>query len=103
IQKDIDEALKQSLKNAVDNLQFDLKETPSFKVSNASNTETVVTCKDNMNETMVLQQTLNPGSVEKWGGTGIDKASLILEDTLHSGFSQKKGFLKSIHTFFSKK
>lgn len=103
IQKDIDEALKQSFQHSLDNLQFDLKETPSFRVSNASDTETVVICKDSMNESMALQQTLNPGTVEKWGGAGIDKASLLLEDSLQTRDLKKKSFLKSIHTFFSKK
>lgn len=103
IQKDIDEAIKQSLEQAAERLQFDLSDSPTFKVSHSSNSETVIRCKDDMNETMVLQQTLNPGDVEKWGGTGVDKASSLLAETLQEDISKKKSFLKSIHTFFSKR
>lgn len=103
IEKDIDEAIKKSMQEAADELDFNLTSSPSFKVSSATNTETVVKRKDSMNETMVLQQTLNPGSKEEWGGTGVDKASSLLAETLNAETTQKKGFLGFIQSFFTKK
>lgn len=103
IERDIDNAIRQSLKQAADELQFDLTMKPSFKVSAHAASETVVRRKDDMNESMVLQQTLNPGSKEKWGATGVDKASLLLADTLHAESKEKMGFLEKVHHFFHKR
>ena len=103
IQKDIDDAIKKSMNEAAEELDFDLTGSPSFKVSSAADTETVVKRKDNMNETLVLQQTLNPGSKEEWGGTGVDKASSLLADTLNNETTQKKGFFGFIQSIFTKK
>jgi len=102
IEKDIDAAIKESIQHAAEELQFDLSDAPAFQVSAAAS-ETIVKRKDTMDEAMVLQQTLNPGAREKWGGTGIDKASLLLEDTLNTESSNKKGFLSFFQSFFSKK
>ena len=102
IQKDIDAAIKESIQHAAEELQFDLSDTPAFQVSAAAS-ETIVKRKDNMDEAMVLQQTLHPGAREKWGGTGIDKASLLLEDTLNTESSNKKGFFSFLQSFFTKK
>ena len=103
IQRDIDNAIKESIRQAAEDLQFDLSDAPSFRVSSDAASETIVKRKDTMNETMVLQQTLTPGAREKWGGTGIDKASLLLQDTLTTDSSHKKGFFSFFQSFFSKK
>ena len=100
IQRDIDQAIKQSLQHAADDLQFDIaSSSPKFKVSAGMNSETVVRRRDSGNEAMVLQQTLNPGSTEQWGGAGIDKAASMLADTLNSDSSYKKKFFH----FFKRK
>ncbi len=103
IQRDIENAIKQSMKQAADNLQFDLSVEPSFKVSRNAAAETVIRRKDDMNETVALQQTLNPGSKEKWGATGVDKASMLLADTLNQESSVKQGFFDKVHHLFHKK
>jgi len=103
IERDIDEAIKKSMQQAADELQFDLNDGPTFRVSAATGSETIVKRKDTMNEAMVLQQTLNPGSKEEWGGAGVDKASMLLADTLNTESSQKKGFLHFIQNIFTKK
>lgn len=103
IERDINEAIKKSLQQAADELQFTISERPAFKVSAATGSETIVKRKDSMTESMTLQQTLNPGSTEEWGGAGIDKAATLLADTLSIDSSQKKGFFHFIHDFFSKK
>jgi hypothetical protein len=100
IQRDIDNAMKQSLHKAAENLQFDLSDAPAFKVSANAAHEKVVRRKDTMNESMILQQTLNPGTKEKWGATGVDKASMLLADTLKTQPAQKKGFLYHFTRFF---
>ena len=92
IQRDIDEAIKQSLQHAADELQFDIKSKPSFKVSGGIASESVVRRRDDTNESMVLQQTLNPGSTDQWGGAGIDKAASLLANTLSNDSSYKKKF-----------
>lgn len=92
IQRDIDEAIKKSLQQAADDLQFDLSNTLPFKVSAGTSSETITKRKDTMNETKVLGQTLNPGSKEEWGGAGVDKASTLLADALNNDSSHKKGF-----------
>lgn len=103
IERDIDKAIKESMQHAADELQFNLNEGPTFKVSAAQDTETIVKRKDTMNETRALQQTLNPGSREEWGGAGVDKASTLLADTLKTESTQKKGFFGFIQNFFTKK
>lgn len=103
IERDIDEAIKKSMKQAADELQFNLDVKPSFKVSTATGSETVVKRKDAMKESNALQQTLHPGSTEEWGGAGVDKASMLLSETLKSESSQKKGFFDIIQNFFTKK
>ncbi|MFO8077396.1 MAG: hypothetical protein R6U21_01955 [Thermoplasmatota archaeon] len=100
IQRDIDNAMKQSLHKAAENLQFDLSDKPAFKVSAHASNEDVVRRKDTMNESMVLQQTLNPGTKEKWGATGVDKASMLLADTLKTKPAQKTGFFHHFTRFF---
>ena len=102
IEKDIDNAIKKSMKRAADSLQFDITGEPSFKVSATIGSESIVKRKDNMDESMVLQQTLDPGSKEEGGGEGIDKASLVLTDTLDAEKVQKKGFFSFIKNFFTR-
>ncbi len=93
IQQDIDQAIKQTLQHAADELQFEIAAKPNFKVSGGLGSESVVRRKDNTNESMVLQQTLNPGSTDQWGGAGIDKAASLLANTLNSDTSYKKKFI----------
>lgn len=103
IQRDIDQAIKKTLKQAADRLQFNLSTGPTFRVSSGSaNTETIIKRKDTMNEAMVLQQTLNPGAKEEWGGAGIDKASMLLSDTLNTDSTHKKKITNIFHNFFHK-
>ncbi|MBS3778119.1 MAG: hypothetical protein KGY50_02360 [Candidatus Thermoplasmatota archaeon] len=103
IERDIDKAVKQSMQHAADELQFNLNKGPTFKVSAAQNTESIVKRKDAMNESKALQQTLNPGFREEWGGAGVDKASTLLANTLNTESTQKKGFFHFIQNFFTKK
>ncbi len=94
IQRDIDQAIKQSLQHAADELQFDITTQPNFKVSGGVASESIVRRRDSTNESTALQQTLNPGSTEQWGGAGIDKASSLLANTLNSDTSYKKKFFR---------
>jgi len=97
IQRDIENAMKKSLEASAEQLHFDFVNTRNLKIGKHSlGSETVVRVKDDMNESLTLKDTINPGATEKWGSTGIDKASIQLAETLQ-GKPPKK------HGLFSKK
>jgi hypothetical protein len=102
IQKDIEAALKKSLEKSAEQLRFDYVDTHHLKIGkNSYGSETVVRVKDDMSEALTLKDTMNPGATEKWGGTGIEKASLQLAETLKGSNAHKQGFFS--RKFFGKK
>lgn len=85
IQRDIEEATKKSLETAVAELQFELGGISDDLVvgKNAPKIPgTIIRVKDDIDEVLSLRQTLAPGTTEKWGSVGIDKASLQLVKTI---------------------
>ena len=101
IQKDIDEAVKNSLLKAADDLQFDLIDTKKLKVGNADfGSETVVKVKDDMRESHNLNMTIHPEERENWGAPGIDKISSQLANALVESPIQKKSFFNRFVRIF---
>jgi len=95
IERDIEEAVKKSLTKAADDIQFDLVNTKTLKVGNSEfATESVVKVHDPIDESYALNQTINPGEVEEWGGTGIDKASSALAQALQDPIVQKQSWFR---------
>jgi len=93
IQRDIEEATKKSLEAAVADLQFELEDLPSgLVVGKAAPKDpgTVIRVKDDIDEVLSLRQTLAPGTTEKWGSLGIDKASMQLAKTMSQPKKKKK-------------
>lgn len=100
IQKDIDEAVQKSIEHSAEELQFDYVDTRKLKIGQMdSESESVVRVKDDMNETTVLKQTIDPGDIEEWGNMGVEKASLQLAETLNQKTSQKPGYFQRLKNF----
>ena len=97
IQQDIDKATKKSIEIAVDELRFELEETPSDILIGKSAPKTpgnIIRVKDNISEVLSLKQTLNPGATEKWGSVGIEKVSMQLAKTITQEKKKKGKFAK---------
>ena len=97
IQKDIEDATRKSAEAAVAELQFnDIQELPSdiIGVHISETPKNITRVKDKITEVKSLGQTLSPGTTEKWGSVGIDKASDALAQTLNPVKTQKKGFFE---------
>ena len=106
IQRDIDEATNKSIETAIDELQFDLEETPSDILIGKSAPKTpgnIIRVKDNISEVLSLKQTLTPGETEKWGSVGIEKASKQLAKTITQKKKKKSKFTKIKERLFKKK
>jgi hypothetical protein len=107
IQRDIEEATKKSAEAAVAELQFnDVQELPSdiIGVHISETPKNITRVKDKITEVTSLGQTLSPGTTEKWGSVGIDKASDALAKALEPAKTQKKGFFQRIkEKYFSDK
>ncbi len=106
IQRDIEEATKKSVEAAVAELHFDLEAAPSDLLIGkfvSQSPKNVTRVKDKITEVSNLKQTLSPGSTEKWGSVGIDKASMALANTMTPKTKEKKGFFERIkERFFNK-
>jgi hypothetical protein len=105
IQRDIDEATKKSLETAIGELQFEIDKTPDNLVVGkhfADNPGTIIRVKDDIDEVLNLRQTLDPGTTEKWGSLGIDKASMQLAETLAQK-KEKKSRFAGLRELISKK
>ena len=95
IQRDIEEATKKSLENAVAELQFELEGMPSDMVVGKSASKvpgTIIRVKDDIDEVLNLRQTLDHGTTEKWGSIGVDKVSMQLAETLTKEKEKKSLF-----------
>jgi len=97
IQRDIEEAMKKSINAAADRLSFEFDDSETLKISRYFDKphEKVVKVKDDMRETDLLQQAINPGVKDQWGSIGIEKASMQLAQTLN----QQKTTQKHASTF----
>ena len=99
IQRDIEEATRKSAEAAVAELQFDLDDAPSDLLIGkfvSRSPKNVIRVKDKISEVSNLRQTLSPGTTEKWGSVGIDKASMALAQTMEPKKQEKKGFFERI-------
>lgn len=103
IERDIDEAVKKSLFKAADEIEFDYVDTKKINIANmASDSESVVKVHDPMDESFKLNQTMNPGDREEWGGMGVDKVSMKLAEALEEPSYHKRSWFEIIKSFFSK-
>jgi len=104
IQRDIDEATKRAVELAAANLQFEIDSIPEnsrFDKLVMGVRGHITRVKDDITEAVALTQTIHPGSTEKWGSIGIDKASEALAKTV----TQKKeetGFFTRLKRLFSR-
>jgi len=104
IERDIDEAVKKSLVKAADNIEFNFVNTKKLKVGNSAfASESVVKVHDPITESHTLNQTINPGDREEWGGMGLDKVSMKLAEALDEPHMYKKSWFKGIKNFFRSK
>ena len=106
IQRDIDEATKKSLETAVAELQFELEELPDDMVVGKYASKTpgnIIRVKDDIDEVLSLRQTLTPGTTEKWGSLGIDKASTQLAKTISQEKIKKSRFARLKERLANKK
>lgn len=106
IQRDIEEATKKSLETAVAELQFELEELPDDMVVGKYAPKTpgnVIRVKDDIDEVLSLRQTLTPGTTEKWGSLGIDKASTQLAKTISQEKIKKSRFARLKERLANKK
>jgi hypothetical protein len=106
IQRDIEEATNQIVASAINELQFDIEERPSDVLLSKSVSKipsNVIRVKDNINEVLSLRQTLDPGSTEKWGSIGIDKASMQLAKALEAEKVKVSRFSGFKNRLFNKK
>ena len=106
IQRDIEEATNRVVASAINELQFDIEERPSDILLSKSVSKipsNVIRVKDNINEVLSLKQTLDPGSTEKWGSIGIDKASMQLAKALEAEKVKVSRFSGLKNRLFNKK
>jgi hypothetical protein len=106
IQRDIEEATKKSVEAAVAELHFDMEAAPDDLLVGKFVSKTpknVTRVKDKITEVSNLKQTLTPGTTEKWGSIGIDKASLQLANTMNPPKTKKKSIFARIKEKFSNK
>lgn len=106
IQRDIDEATKKSLETAVAELQIELEELPDDMVVGKYAPKTpgnIIRVKDDIDEVLSLRQTLTPGTTEKWGSLGIDKASTQLAKTISQEKIKKSRFARLKERLANKK
>jgi hypothetical protein len=84
IQRDIEEATRKSIEITATGLQFDVDDVGDIKLGKSSpkTCGLITRVKDDIGEIMSLRQTINPGSTDKWGSIGIDKASTQLAETM---------------------
>ncbi|KYK20381.1 hypothetical protein AYK24_03835 [Thermoplasmatales archaeon SG8-52-4] len=98
IQRDIEEATNKVVESAINELQFEIEQRPSDILMSKSVSKipgNIIRVKDDIDEVISLKQTLAPGSTEKWGSIGIDKASMQLAKALeveHKKESRFSGF-----------
>jgi hypothetical protein len=105
IQRDIEEATNRVVASAIDELQFDIEERPSDVLLSKSVSKipsNVIRVKDNINEVISLKHTLDPGSTDKWGSIGIDKASMQLAKTMEIETKKFSKFENFKNRLFSK-
>jgi len=106
IQRDIEEATKKSVEAAVAELHFDMDDAPDDLLIGKFVSKTpknITRVKDKITEVSNLKQTLTPGTTEKWGSIGIDKASLQLAKTMNPQKTKKKSIFARIKEKFSNK
>lgn len=108
IQRDIDEATRKSMELAASELQFEISnDMKNIKIGEAfyGSRGTVTRVKDDMDESLTLRQTINPGETEKWGSIGLDKASMqlikALEEKTENRFNIKVRIKKGWGKFTS--
>ena len=84
IQRDIEEATRKSIEAAASKLEFDILDTDGIKLGKSSPKIRgyVTRTKDDIGEIRNLQKTVNPGTTEKWGSIGIEKASTQLAEAV---------------------
>jgi len=107
IQRDIEEATRQSIEAAASDLQYDMDITGDIKLGKSSpkTCGLITRVKDNIDEEIGLQQTFNPGATDKWGSIGIDKASSQLAEAMTEKKVEKGffgGFKKRVLKTFGK-
>lgn len=108
IQRDIEKATRKSLEAAASQLEFDIFDSGDIKLGKSSPKLRgyVTRIKDDIDEVKNLQQTVNPGSTEKWGSVGIEKASMQLAEAItqkENEDKQYKGFRGKLFKRFKKK
>ncbi len=97
IQLDIEEATQKSLETAIDQLQFELEDLPKDIIIGKTvpkSPGTIIRIKDDIDEVLSLSQTLKPGTTEKFGSIGIEKASLQLAETISQDKIKKSRFAR---------
>lgn len=107
IQRDIEKATRKSLEAAASQLEFDIFDSGDIKLGKSSPKLRgyVTRIKDDIDEVKNLQQTVNPGTTEKWGSVGIEKASMQLAEAImqkENEDKQYKGFRGKLFKRFKK-
>jgi len=97
IQRDIEEATRKSIEAAASELQFEIEKMPEAKrfgkaVMGAHGHITRV--RDDIDESFTLKQTMHPGTTEKWGSIGVEKASYQLANAIIQRDEEKGRFAK---------
>ena len=94
IQRDIEEATRKSIEAAASELQFEVDNTGDIKLGKSSpkTCGLITRVKDDIEESISLKQTIKPGSTDKWGSIGIDKASMHLAETMNQQKIEKRRF-----------
>lgn len=84
IQRDIEEATRKSIEVAASELQIEVDNIGDIKLGKSSpkTCGLITRVKDDIEESISLKQTIKPGSTDKWGSIGIEKASMQLDEIM---------------------
>lgn len=84
IQRDIEEATRKSIEVAASELQIEVSDIENVTLGGSAPAFRgyVTRVKDDIDETKNLRQTVSPGTVDKWGSIGIEKASVQLAEIM---------------------
>lgn len=101
IQRDIEEATRKSIEVAASELQIEVSDIENVTLGGSAPAGHITRVKDDIDETKSLRQTISPGTVDKWGSIGIEKASVQLAEIMKEQTS-KEVQLKWIKTILKR-
>lgn len=92
IQRDIEEATRKSIEVAASELQIEVGDMENVTLGGSAPAVRghITRVKDDIDETKSLRQTISPGTVDKWGSIGVEKASVQLAEIMREQTSKER-------------